>query len=61
MSVQSKKKKGWENKQQLVLPSEGMFHGNVKVKMGSARILKTSCVWGIFVKKEKAQEPGRTP
>lgn len=62
MSVQGKKEKGWKNKQQLILPSERVLHGNVKVKMGSARILKSSYVGGaIFVKKEKAQEPERTP
>lgn len=61
MSVQSKKEKEWKNKQQLMFLSERALHGNAKVMMGSARILKSSCAWAVFVKIEKAQKPGRTP
>lgn len=58
MSVQGKKEKRWKNKQQLMLPSKRVLHDSIKVKMVSVRILKSSCVRGTFVKKEKTQSQG---
>lgn len=61
MSVQGKKEKGWKNKQQLILPSERVLHGNVKVKTGSARILKSSYVGGESLSKKRKLKSQRGP
>lgn len=61
MLTQGKKEKGWKCKQQLISPSKRALNGKANMKTGSARTLKSSCVWGIFIKKEKAQEAGKTP